>query len=174
MGSRCTCLTSQWVSGLWVEKRILGPLGVDRADAWITDCLNTYRASVAMRAAIEDVYEPFARVHAPPPAELASHPSEAQIVSEGIDQNLSRLRHELTAAAPDVIVTLGNAALRVLRRLLGEAAALTKLTVADYGTELSVNLNWHRMRWLPLAHPAAPRPYQVAHETWMTRPTTAP
>jgi hypothetical protein len=29
-----------------------------------------------MRAAVEDVYEPFARVHALPPAELAPHPSE--------------------------------------------------------------------------------------------------
>ena len=36
-------------SGLWVEERILGPLGVPRADVWITDCLNTYRASVKMR-----------------------------------------------------------------------------------------------------------------------------
>lgn len=71
-------------------------------------------------------------------------------------------------------MTLGNAALRVLRELLGDAAAPTKLTVADYGTELSANLNGHRVRWLPLAHPAAPRPYQVAHETWMTRLTTAP
>ena len=45
-------------SGLWVEERILGPLGVPRADAWITDSLNTYRASLKMRAAVEDVYEP--------------------------------------------------------------------------------------------------------------------
>lgn len=72
-------------SGLWVEERILGPLGVARADAWITDCLNTYRGSVKMRAAVDDVYEPFARAHALPPAELAPHPSEAQVVSEGID-----------------------------------------------------------------------------------------
>jgi uracil-DNA glycosylase len=127
-----------------------------------------------MRAAVEDVYEPFARVHALPPAELAPHPSEAQIVSDGIDQNLARLRRELTAAAPDVIVTLGNAALRVLRKLLGDSAAPTKLTVTDYGTEPSVNLNGHGMSWLPLAHPAAPGPYRVAHETWMARRPAAP
>jgi hypothetical protein len=73
-----------------------------------------------------------------------------------------------------VIVTLGNAALRVLRKLLADAAAPTKLTVADYGTELSTNLDGHRMSWLPLAHPAGPRPYQVAHETWMARRSAAP
>lgn len=161
-------------SGLWVEERILGPLGVARADAWITDCLNTYRASVKMCDAVEDVYTPFARAHELPHAELAPHPSEAQIVSEGIDQNLARLRRELAAAAPDVIATLGNAALRVLRELLGDAAAPTKLNLADYGAELSANLNGHGTSWLPLAHPAAPRPYQVAHEAWMARRAAVP
>jgi uracil-DNA glycosylase len=161
-------------SGLWVEERILGPLGTARADAWITDCLNTYRASVKMRAAVEDVYLPFARAHALPSAELAPHPSEGQIVSEGIDQNLLRLQRELTAAAPDVIVTLGNAALRVLRKLLGDDAAPTKLTVADYGIERLANLDGNGISWLPLAHPAAPERYQVAHETWMARRRVAP
>ena len=156
-------------SGLWVEERILGPLGVARADTWITDCLNTYRASVKMLAAVEEVYEPFARAHRLPPAELAPHPSEAEIVSEGIERNLVRLHRELTTAAPDVIVTLGNAALRVLRNLLGDDAAPVKLTVADYGTELPARFKGHAMSWLPLAHPAAPGPYQEAHETWMTR-----
>lgn len=156
-------------SGLWVEERVLGPLRVARADTWITDCLNTYRASVKMLTAVEEVYEPFARTHRLPTAELAPHPSEAQIVNEGIDPNLVRLRRELTTAAPDLIVTLGNAALRVLRNLLGDDAAPVKLTGANYGTELPATFNGHRMNWLPLAHPAAPAPYQQAHETWRAR-----
>ena len=41
------------------------------------------------------------------PPRFRGKPTDAQIVSEGIDQNLARLRRELTAA-PDVIVTLGN------------------------------------------------------------------
>ena len=145
-------------SGLWVEERILDPLGVARADAWITDCLNTYRASVKMRAAVDSVYEPFARAHGLPSAELAPHPSEDQIVSEGIDHHLERLHRELTAAAPDVVVTLGNATLRVLQRLLGDSAGPAKLTVLGYGTELPVDLDGHRMSWLSLAHPAAQAP----------------
>ena len=75
-------------------------------------------------------------------------PRKLRSSSEGISQNLDRLRLELTAAAPDVIVTLGNAALRVLRKLLGDDTAPTKLTPADYGTELSANLNGRRLRWL--------------------------
>ena len=71
-------------SGLWVEERILGPLRVARADAWMTDCLNTYRASVKMRAAVDNVYEPFARSHALPPAELAPHPSELKLSVKGL------------------------------------------------------------------------------------------
>jgi len=128
-------------SGRWFDERILGPLGVARADAWITDCLDTYRTSVKMRAAVDSVYEPFARTHGLPSAELAPHPSEDEIVSEGIDHHLDRLHPELTAAAPDVVVTLGNAALRVLQRLLGDPAGPMKLTVPGYGTELSADLD---------------------------------
>src|SRR5947208_12617150 len=32
-------------SGIWVRDRILAPLGVDRENAWITDCLDIYHAS---------------------------------------------------------------------------------------------------------------------------------
>lgn len=105
---------------------------------------------------------------------MAPHPSEAQIVSEEIDQNLARLRRELTAAAPDVIVTLGNAALRVLRKPLGHAVAPTKLTVAGYGIELSANFDEHKMSWLPLAHPAAPGPYQVGTRNLDGAPVRCP
>jgi hypothetical protein len=44
-------------------------------------------------------------------------------------------------------------------RILGPLGVA--LTVADYGSELSANLNGHGMSWLPLAHPAAPGPYQT-------------
>lgn len=154
-------------SGLWVEERILAPLGVARTDAWITDCLDTYRASVKMRAAVEDVYQPFAREFTLPEAELASHPSEAQIVGEAIGRHLDRLHGEIATAAPDVIVTLGNAALRVLRELLGDSAAPTKLSVPGYGTERSASINGGQLTWWPLAHPAAPASYQAAHGDWI-------
>src|SRR3954451_22270808 len=40
-------------SGQWVERNILEWMGDGRDAAWITDCLDTYRASVDMRRAME-------------------------------------------------------------------------------------------------------------------------
>ena len=71
-------------------------------------------------------------------------------------------------AKPEVIVTLGNAALRVLRELLFALGGPDALHAdADYGKELLVTVAGVTARWLPLVHPAAPKPYQVAHAAWV-------
>lgn len=41
-------------SGAWVADRVLRPLGVARGEAWITDCLDTYRASTGAAARLAD------------------------------------------------------------------------------------------------------------------------
>jgi len=157
-------------SGQWVQKRILDQFGVDRSAAWVTDCLDTYRASVNMRAAVDTVYQPFARTHQLPIAELAAHPSENQIVNEALGSHLVRLRRELATAAPDAVVTLGNAALRVFRALLDRPSGPTTLSVGEtYGDLCNVTVDGVEVRWFPLAHPAAPQVYQHAHLAWMNR-----
>lgn len=42
-------------SGDWVAKKLLAPLTTDRQNAWIADCLDTYRASGGARRAIRPV-----------------------------------------------------------------------------------------------------------------------
>lgn len=65
---------------------------------------------------------------------------------------------------PETIYTLGNAALRVLRELVDVTDAPKNLTVDGYGAMLDVRLaGGHACRWVPLAHPAAPKAYQEAH-----------
>ena len=155
-------------SGLWVEENVLKPLGATRADAWITDCLDTYRCSDGLAARIADTYAPFAAEEGLPAAQLAGHPSENAIVEEALRVHRQRLLQELATAKPELIVTLGNAALRVLRELpiaLGGPAALH--ADAGYGKELRVTVAGVTARWLPLAHPAAPKRYQVAHAAWV-------
>lgn len=155
-------------SGRLVDAHVLVPLGAERGDAWITDCLDTYRASTGMRKAVEEVYEPFAAEHELPSASLASHPSEGQIVAEATGQHLGRLRTELATAVPELVVTLGNAALRVFRALLEAPDGPRKLAADDYGIRFAVAVGGRSLVWLPLAHPAAPKPYQVAHSAWMS------
>jgi uracil-DNA glycosylase len=156
-------------SGDWVDENVLKPMGVTRADVWITDALNAYRCSEALAARIEDTYNPFAMVSGLRPAVLPVHPDENDIVREALHEHQPRLRQELETASPDLVVTLGNAALAVVRDLLPRigGADTRRLTAsADYGSIVKVRAGDREVELLPLAHPAAPAPYQAAHVRW--------
>lgn len=158
-------------SGRWVEAMILHPLRVHRSEAWITDCLDTYYESegAAGRMDSPEVVELVGRLGITP-RRHASHPSERQIVEQAVVGHRTRLLNELRMADPDRVVTLGNAALIVFNRLIGsDSPMIQKLSPgSSYGQPLSVRINGRVVEWLPLAHPAAPAPYQEAHKAWIT------
>jgi len=160
-------------SGAWVEANVIGPLGSSRAGAWITDCLDTYCASVNIAERIEDTYSRFADEHSLPTAMLAAHPDENAVVAQAFRGHDVRLRREIGIARPDVFVTLGNAAMRVLRTLVepGAGIALPTRLKADkaYGQSIAVRVGGRDATWWPLAHPAAPVSYQDAHREWLLR-----
>jgi len=159
-------------SGQWVEKNVLAPLNPQRAEVWITDCLDTYRCSTELAERLDDTYAPFAKKFDRPLHSLGMHPSEAQIVKEALEEHRGRLMEELATARPELVVTLGNAALRVLARLaevVGQPAP-KKLDVEQYGLRLPIRVEGRALEWLPLAHPAAPEMYQQAHKAWMAKP----
>jgi hypothetical protein len=161
-------------SGRWVTAEILEPLRVSRADAWVTDCLDTYRCSAGLDRALRERFEPFASEAGLRPdqrPDLAEHPSEAAIVKEAKAEHLDRLRREIATAQPETLVTLGNAALRVLGALVAAPASVPKKLVADatYGTHHAIAVDGHPISWIPLAHPAAPPRYQEAHQQWRRR-----
>ncbi len=153
-------------SGHWVEREVLGPLGVTHEETWITDCLDTYRASTGVGVRLADTYEPFARAHSLPSAVLRPHPDENDIVREARADHLDRLRSELRTAALELIVTLGNAALRVARYLVEVEDAPARLSPNGYGARLTSRFEGRAVAWLPLAHPATPAVYQEAHARW--------
>jgi len=155
-------------SGAWVDEKVLRPLGLSRSEAWITDCLHWYCSSNGAARRIADTYQPFADDHGAPEAWLPAHPSEPEIVKTATEHELPRLREELERAAPELVVTLGNAALRVARRLLDGKSLPRKLAAdASYARRHEVALAGRRLHLLPLAHPAAPRRYQEAHTVWI-------
>lgn len=155
-------------SGAWVAEKVLAPLGAVRDDAWITDCLDTYRCSTDLQRRLTDTYAPFAARRGLPSPTMARHPSESQIVREGVTDHRGRLLAELDEARPELIVTLGNAALRVMRRLVeAEDVSRRNVAVSMYGQRLAVRVDGRHVEWLPLAHPAAPRAYQEAHARWV-------
>lgn len=134
-------------------------------DAWITDALDTYRLSDGAAKRIEDTFGPWADAAGLARPRIEPHPEESDIWQEALRDHRGRLERELSTARPETVITLGNAALRVLRELVGDAGP-RRLAVAGYGTERVVRFNGRAIRWLPLAHPAAPAPYPAAHAAW--------
>ncbi len=156
-------------SGVWVDRFVLNAFGVSRDDAWITDCLDTYHESTkaAARLDSEGVSGIIAKLGIPQ-RRHAPHPAESTIVGNAIAGHLPRLRQEIATANPDIVVTLGNAALRVLNALSGSGSKPIKKLAADesYGVGLGVEVGDRARQWFPLAHPAAPKKYQIEHAKW--------
>ncbi len=154
-------------SGRWVDTNVLAPLAATRADTWFTDCLDTYRLSNGARKALVDTYDSERARYGWPAWHLRPHPSDDEVVQESTSWHKDRLRAELATCRPELVVSLGNAALRVTGKLL--AAGPERLEVVGYGERLTVGLNGRAVEWLPLAHPAAPQRYQEAHRAWVER-----
>lgn len=162
-------------SGAWFKVNIMEPLEITRADCWITDCLDTARQNANQRHRIETTYLPqVGRLGLPVPA-LPSVPSgEGGIINEARNGHLERLARELATASPDLIVTLGNAALRVMRALveIRSSDPGVALTEASYGSEVEARLGTRSVRWLPLIHPRpgerVPR-WRDIHLRWVER-----
>ena len=153
-------------SGVWLRDNVLTPLHLNRSATWITDCLDIYHESKSAAARLDSrEFRRFMEQHRVPDRELPHHPTESQIVE---DAQRQRISSELRECRPARVVTLGNAALRVFNGLLEQPASIDKLSpTRSYGRPFSVRTSdGLSVEWIPLAHPAAPAPYQEAHVRW--------
>jgi uracil-DNA glycosylase len=153
-------------SGRDLDQRWLRPLGYERSEAFITDCLSTARISNGVKQRLADRYDPVAKALAAPSVQMDPHPSEGAIVAEALNEHADRLAAQVVGAAPDMIVTLGNAAARVIAALGGQAEREAVLTPATYGQERRVVLGGQTMRWQALVHPATPKVWADRHTAW--------
>jgi uracil-DNA glycosylase len=152
-------------SGQELESRWLRPFGYGRADAFITDCLTTARSSTGVARRLEDRYQRVVAELGAPTANLGHHPSENNIVQEALAEHSQRLVAQVSAAKPELVITLGNAAARVLGALSGSPAGAT-LHVDTYGKDRHIRIAEVSCRWQALIHPAAPHIWQRRHEEW--------
>ena len=146
----------------------MAKFGFARDEAWTTDCLDTYFGGVDGAAAIAGRFVPFAQAAGLDAGLLATHPSESDIVRLAKERR-ERLLADLAAAQPQTIITLGNAALRVVADVVGQfGKPIGKLSpeFGVYGKPLDISIGEASCRWVPLAHPAAPRSFQDAHKMW--------
>lgn len=170
-GSVATAAPYNGSAGVWLDQNVFASFDVTRRDAWITDCLDTYHVGMNVRRALEERFAPFARAAGLAQPQLAAHPGEGLVMRLALNEHRPRLESALTAARPEIIVTLGNAALRVVRRLVGIPTwAPRKLTASRaYGRPVRVEVDGRRVTWYPLAHPASPAIYQHAHDAWTAK-----
>ena len=158
-------------SGLWVNDRILMPLGLKRTDVWFSDCLDIYHSSKGQEKRLLDTYNPFSEEFDIDRAYLPQHPDEDDIVREALAYHLDRIEAQLLLAKPNLIVTLGNAALRVIKNLVTSDSVIPDQLVhelVNYGNQIEVLIPGNiKAMWLPLVHPGAPKKYQVVHEKWI-------
>jgi hypothetical protein len=154
-------------SGRWLDEHVLTPLGVGRYEVCVTDCLDLYRMSNGVKARLADTYDAGRARYGWPPQDIEPHPNESAIVTEAVGSHGDRLMRVLARCRPDLVVTLGNAACRVIHELAG--AGSRRLDLNRYGQRQKLSIDGHDSVWLPLAHPAAPRPYQVVHQMWEER-----
>lgn len=159
-------------SGKWLDERVLCPLGANRESTWITDCLDVYHQSAAAATRMADVEmeRTLRELGIAAPHHLA-HPTEDQIVSRSLKHERERLLNELATSRPGTVVTLGNAALRVFGGLATEVSETKVQLAADdsYGRAVRCLIAGLEVRWIPLAHPAAPARYQALHLEWVRR-----
>jgi hypothetical protein len=153
-----------------VEHHLL-PLGARRSDAWMTDCLDTYHLSVGMARRVARSYARLAEDRGWPLVDLPAHPRDAEIIRRA---QFQRLRGELESCRPEIVITLGRAALEVMRQLLDNSVPVQLLPDRDYGVPSTHRLKGRVVRWYRLAHPGLlSRPgskvdeWRDAHQHWM-------
>jgi len=150
-----TPATANGTSGRALDEHYLTPLGLERTDCWITDCLTTYRASTAGQAAVAERFSRWAEEAGVDAGHVPGHPTEGAIVREALARHGERLIEEFDQTAPERVITLGNAALRVMSELLEVEGLPGQLEPETYGRSLLVDARGTDVEWLPLAHPGA-------------------
>lgn len=155
-------------SGRILRDNVLKPLGLSIDSAYISDCLNLYHMSAGVKARLDtdigDALEKLGRAG----LGLLNHPSENQIVKLALVDHHMRIAAELEEAKPKVVITLGNAALRVLGLVVGRPEVQPlKHDNSYYGKPIHINFAGHAIRWYPLCHPGQrDARYLLAHSVW--------
>jgi hypothetical protein len=153
-------------SGRTLHARWLAPLGVAVDDYFVTDCLPTSMMSTGVAKVLspEGVYGKLVERLGLPPAAMAPHPSENTIVTQAVDHH-ERIRGQIAASGARRIVTLGNAAARVLAAAAGGTGGA--LTESTYLVPRRLVVNGREIEWHALVHPAVRAPWVERHDQWV-------
>ncbi len=154
-------------SGRTLHARWLAPLAIAFDDYFVTDCLTTAMMSTGVQKVVtgDGVYATLTGPLAMPAADLALHPSEDEIVSLAEAEH-DRLRDQVAASGATTVVTLGNAAARVVAALSGHPDG--RLEPGTYDVPRTASIGGRSVTWHALVHPAVRAPWVERHDSWLT------
>lgn len=173
-------------SGRPVADRVLEPLQIRPAETWFTDAVDQFfikRGAAKTRGqadVIRSIYDPFAAQVGLQPASLPIRPSPSALVRLASTEHRERLRSEFVAAAPAVVITLGEEARLVLQAIADSASGrpLDRLASArfdgaatgEYGEAGRVAVGEVSAPWHALVHPGQrATAWRQIHDAWVDR-----
>ena len=137
-------------SGRSIDEDFLGPLGLDRSEAWLCDIVPHSCMNPGQARAMRERYQPAARRLGLPPEDWAPVPKVP-----AKDARRREIAAELRESKAEIVVTLGDMPLRWFgaaygaRRRLGEYGGESE----SYGALHDIEMGGRSMKLLPLVHP---------------------
>lgn len=157
-------------SGRKLHEEWIAPLGIDRRDYFVTDCLDTAMMSTGVERRVtadggaDATYHLLVDELGLPPVEMPPHPSEGEIVARARG-NHDRIRGQLAASGATMLITLGNAAARVVAEVGGQTGG--GLEHDSYQEVRHIDVGGRSYAWHALVHPAVRPPWTETHRVWL-------
>ncbi len=134
-----------------LDENILAPLGFDRSDAWLCDCLPETRINPSQAKAIREKYDPLIETYGLNPVTIPARPSA--FCSKERSREITR---ELMQSEADLLVLLGDIPIAQFLKKVADVpyASLGEyVELYGYGTKTEVKIGEKSIQVLPLAHP---------------------
>jgi len=143
-------------SGRALDELYLKPLGIARADAWLSDLVPHSCMNEGQARAIDRAYSPLMRDLALPEVSWPRAPKSATDWHILVDRHRrDQIASEVAEASPEILVTLGDPPLRWFAQLFGTRSRLAEYGQSrdDYGRPHEATIGGCRLLLLPLTHP---------------------
>lgn len=153
-------------SGRALDELFLKPLGINRADAWLSDLIPETRLNIHQVKAIKEVYEPFMKRHILPEVTIP-HFSQDELNS---DKRRQEIMKELLLSQSDTLILLGDLPIKWFLNYFSEkkfeGLASFGETPETYGLEHIIKLSGKPFKVIPLCHPRQAQRLGASSDKW--------
>jgi hypothetical protein len=155
-------------SGRHLAALVLEPLGLTRSDCWISHCIDEFaltfrrwRSLARFDPELDPRWEPWT---------IPTVRGKRWQTWWALDRHRERLVRELADCRPELVITLGDVAMKVMFRLVDDRPDLWR---SYYGGETTTSFHGRQMAWRDLPTLRAMRRsdgFRDQHRRWMAEP----